>query len=102
MGETTEEAGTIMARARHSGTREAMNEADNTTGENCTRAAPAPSYLALHESGELARRVGALERLLTSCRVCPLDCGNDRTRNELARCFSAALPVVSSYHRALR
>ena len=55
-----------------------------------------PSYLALYESGELAERVLALEKLLVSCTVCPLDCGNDRTRGELARCFSAALPVVST------
>lgn len=56
-----------------------------------------PKYLALYESGELAERVRALEKLLVGCTVCPLDCGNDRTRGELARCYSAALPVVSSY-----
>jgi putative pyruvate formate lyase activating enzyme len=64
-----------------------MNEADNFQ----------PSYLALYESGELARRVGQLESLLERCTVCPLDCGNDRTRGELARCYSGRLPVVSSY-----
>ncbi|HVF67090.1 MAG TPA: radical SAM protein [Pyrinomonadaceae bacterium] len=53
--------------------------------------------MALYESGELAERVAALEALLVKCSVCPLDCGNDRTRGELARCYSAALPVVSSY-----
>jgi putative pyruvate formate lyase activating enzyme len=56
-----------------------------------------PNYLTLYESGELAERVRALEKLLVSCTVCPLDCGNDRTRGELARCYSGALPVVSSY-----
>jgi putative pyruvate formate lyase activating enzyme len=56
-----------------------------------------PSYLALYESRELAQRVQALETLLLRCTVCPLDCGNDRTRGELARCYSAALPIVSSY-----
>lgn len=56
-----------------------------------------PDYLSLYESGELAERVRALEALLLSCSVCPLVCGNDRTRGELARCYSAALPVVSSY-----
>ncbi len=56
-----------------------------------------PTYLALYESGELDERVRALENLLLSCTVCPLDCRNDRTRGELARCYSAALPVVSSY-----
>ncbi len=56
-----------------------------------------PKYLALYESGELAERVASLERLLEACTVCPLDCGNDRLRGELARCYSGALPVVSSY-----
>ena len=56
-----------------------------------------PSYLALYKSGELAERVQALEKLLQSCTVCPLDCRNDRLRGELARCYSGALPVVSSY-----
>jgi putative pyruvate formate lyase activating enzyme len=56
-----------------------------------------PSYLALYESGELEERVRALEKLLLSCTVCPLDCGNNRLENQLARCFSGRLPVVSSY-----
>ncbi|MET0649739.1 MAG: hypothetical protein ABW208_24260 [Pyrinomonadaceae bacterium] len=55
------------------------------------------SYLELYETGELQRRVEALERLLEACTVCPLDCGNNRLKGELARCYSAALPVVSSY-----
>jgi putative pyruvate formate lyase activating enzyme len=56
-----------------------------------------PSYLALYESGELAQRVQALEKLLHSCTVCPLDCGNNRLEEELARCYSGSLPIVSSY-----
>jgi putative pyruvate formate lyase activating enzyme len=56
-----------------------------------------PNYLALYESGELEERVQALERLLLSCTVCPLDCGNNRLENQLARCFSGRLPIVSSY-----
>jgi putative pyruvate formate lyase activating enzyme len=56
-----------------------------------------PAYLALYESGELDERVRALEKLLLSCTVCPLDCRNDRTRGELVRCYSGNLPVVSSY-----
>ena len=35
--------------------------------------------------------------MLRACNVCPLDCGNDRTAGEMARCYSAALPVVSSH-----
>ncbi len=56
-----------------------------------------PHYLSLYKSGELAERVQALEKLLLSCTVCPLDCGNNRLESELARCFSGALPIVSSY-----
>src|ERR1043165_4637820 len=56
-----------------------------------------PRYLDLYESGELEERVRALEGLLLSCNVCPLDCGNNRLENELARCFSGRLPIVSSY-----
>jgi putative pyruvate formate lyase activating enzyme len=56
-----------------------------------------PNYLQLYDSGELAKRVEALEKLLLSCTVCPLDCGNDRLRDELARCYSGRLPIVSSY-----
>ncbi len=39
----------------------------------------------------------ALEELLTACNVCPKDCGNDRTKDEIAACYSGRLPVVSSY-----
>jgi putative pyruvate formate lyase activating enzyme len=56
-----------------------------------------PSYLSLYTSGELARRVEALEHMLERCNVCPLDCGNNRLRDELARCYSGRLPIVSSY-----
>ncbi|MBC7931385.1 MAG: radical SAM protein [Rubrivivax sp.] len=56
-----------------------------------------PNYLALYESGELAERVQALEKLLLSCTVCPHDCGNNRMEEQLARCFSGRLPIVSSY-----
>jgi len=56
-----------------------------------------PSYLKLLRSGEFAGRVAALEALLESCTVCPLDCGNNRLKDELARCYSGHLPIVSSY-----
>jgi len=56
-----------------------------------------PSYLDLYESGELEKRVESLEEMLLSCNVCPLDCGNNRIENQLARCFSGRLPIVSSY-----
>jgi putative pyruvate formate lyase activating enzyme len=56
-----------------------------------------PSYLALHRSGELLRRADALEHMLASCTICPHDCGNNRLKNEVARCASGYLPIVSSF-----
>jgi len=56
-----------------------------------------PSYFKLIETGELERRVKALEALLESCTVCPRDCLNNRLRDEIAACYSARLPIVSSY-----
>lgn len=56
-----------------------------------------PTYLALYESGELKKRVHALEKLLLSCTVCPRDCLNNRMKDEIAACYSGRLPVVSSY-----
>ncbi len=56
-----------------------------------------PSYLALYESGELHKRVVALEAMLQSCVICPHDCGNNRIKDEIARCYSGYVPVVSSY-----
>lgn len=56
-----------------------------------------PSYLALHHSGELHRRVEKLEAMLASCTICPHDCGNNRLTDEIARCYSGYLPIVSSY-----
>jgi putative pyruvate formate lyase activating enzyme len=56
-----------------------------------------PNYLSLYESGELEERVQALEKMLLSCNICPLDCGNNRMENQIARCYSGKLPIVSSY-----
>ncbi len=56
-----------------------------------------PGYVRLLESGELEERVERLYALLSSCTVCPRNCGNDRLENVLASCASGANPVVSSY-----
>src|SRR5712672_818616 len=57
----------------------------------------AASYLSLLRTGELHRRVEALEALLERCTVCPRDCLNNRLNDEIAACYSGRLPVVSSY-----
>src|SRR6266481_2335331 len=56
-----------------------------------------PGYLGLLRTGELRRRVEALEALLERCTVCPRDCFNDRLKDEVAACYSGRLPIVSSY-----
>jgi len=55
------------------------------------------SYLRLLRTGELQRRVAALEALLERCTVCPRDCFNNRVKDEIAACYSGRLPIVSSY-----
>jgi putative pyruvate formate lyase activating enzyme len=54
-------------------------------------------FLTLYRENKLEERVERLEALLRSCTVCPKDCGNDRTRDEIAACYSGRLPIVSSY-----
>lgn len=56
-----------------------------------------PNYLKLFQTGGLEQRVEKLEKLLESCTICPKDCGNNRQKDEIAACYSGALPIVSSY-----
>src|SRR5712691_626304 len=56
-----------------------------------------PVYLGLLRTGELRRRVEALEALLERCTLCPRDCLNNRLQDEIAACYSGRLPIVSSY-----
>jgi putative pyruvate formate lyase activating enzyme len=56
-----------------------------------------PPYRTLFESGELARRAEQLNAMLASCNICPLDCNVNRLAGEISRCYSAKLPIVSSY-----
>lgn len=56
-----------------------------------------PKFLELYHSGELEKRVLQLGELLEACTVCPKDCGNNRLKDEIAACYSGALPIVSSY-----
>jgi putative pyruvate formate lyase activating enzyme len=55
-----------------------------------------PGYVALYRSGELERRVQALEARLASCDICPRECRVNRLQNELGYCHSGRLPIVST------
>jgi putative pyruvate formate lyase activating enzyme len=61
--------------------------------ENCSSK---PGYIALYESGELARRAEDLERRLAACDICPRNCGINRLENETGFCCSGYKPIVSS------
>ncbi len=55
-----------------------------------------PGYLALHRSGELARRAARLEARLAACDICPRECGADRLAGKTGACNSALSPIVAS------
>lgn len=55
-----------------------------------------PSYLKLYRSGELAKRVEALNALLKSCSVCPRNCAVNRLQNEQGFCLTGRHAYVTS------
>jgi len=55
-----------------------------------------PGYIALYRSGELERRVEALEARLSACDICPRGCGVNRLEDERGFCHSGLLPIVAS------
>jgi putative pyruvate formate lyase activating enzyme len=56
-----------------------------------------PAYLALHASGELARRAARAVASLADCRACPRLCGVDRLADRRAVCRSGRWARVASY-----
>jgi putative pyruvate formate lyase activating enzyme len=57
-----------------------------------------PSYLELHSSGELQRRIERAYEVLHHCTLCPRDCGIDRLAGEQGYCRAGAEPVVASWN----
>ncbi len=55
-----------------------------------------PSYVQLHESGELQRRTRLLLDRLQQCDICPRHCGVDRTQDELGYCRSPQRVLIAS------
>ncbi len=56
-----------------------------------------PSYIKLYRSGELKERAEKADSILKACNSCPRNCLVDRTVDELGKCISGYLPIVSSY-----
>ena len=61
-----------------------------------TKEAVEPGYIALYRSGELQRRAESLEARLSSCDICPRECGVNRLEGEPGFCRSTRLPIVSA------
>lgn len=57
-----------------------------------------PSYVGLHESGELGRRAEEAMTSLRACRICPRICGANRLEGEVGYCGAPAEPVVASWN----
>ena len=60
--------------------------------------AHAPSYLALHATGELARRADAAWEMLRGCTVCPQNCPVDRIAGKTGACHSGTEIIVGSWN----
>ena len=58
----------------------------------------APGYLALHEKGELHRRVEMARQRLASCDICPRACGVDRLQGKVGYCRAGAVVEVASWN----
>ncbi len=57
-----------------------------------------PAYRRLERSGELASRASELYSIYRKCRLCPRQCGVDRTRGERGFCSSTDRAKVFSAH----
>ncbi|MEN6537681.1 MAG: radical SAM protein [Bryobacteraceae bacterium] len=57
-----------------------------------------PAYLRLDRTGELADRAARLYAIYRSCRLCPRQCGVDRTKGEKGFCSSTNRAKVFSAH----
>jgi putative pyruvate formate lyase activating enzyme len=55
------------------------------------------SYLQLHASGELRRRIERGYEMLSHCALCPRDCGVNRLAGEKGYCRAGAESVVASW-----
>ncbi len=55
-----------------------------------------PGYLKLHSEGLLQARVEQAVELLSSCRVCPRNCGVNRLKDEVGECMTGRHALVAS------
>jgi putative pyruvate formate lyase activating enzyme len=55
-----------------------------------------PSYITLHEKGELSQRIKLLKEFLKECRLCPRECRVNRLDGETGVCQAGSELMVSS------
>ncbi len=55
-----------------------------------------PSYISLHKTGELQKRISALTDMLKECRLCPRQCNVNRLQGELGFCRAGDTLMLSS------
>ncbi|HUS79650.1 MAG TPA: radical SAM protein, partial [Armatimonadota bacterium] len=55
-----------------------------------------PTYLRLHESGELARRAEQAREMLAECAICPRQCRVNRLEDEIGFCGAGRQALVGS------
>ncbi|MCX7635449.1 MAG: radical SAM protein, partial [Syntrophales bacterium] len=56
-----------------------------------------PSYIDLHEGGELANRIAQATSLLTSCELCPRLCRINRRQDERGVCKTGRRAILASF-----
>ena len=56
-----------------------------------------PAFIRTYETGLLKHKIEIAEALLKGCRVCPRQCGIDRSSGEIGYCRTANQIVIASY-----
>lgn len=80
------------------GTQPNMQHAAHAPQHTLRNAQYEPSYLALHRSGELARRARAAMDTLRRCCLCPRYCAVDRLDGGRGACGIGSRPVIASWN----
>lgn len=57
-----------------------------------------PSYIRLHQTGELRRRGKSLWNMMASCTICPRECRVNRLDGETGLCGASSKVRVASFH----
>ena len=57
-----------------------------------------PAYEKLEKQGQLAKRIEEAYAIFEDCRLCPRECGVNRTKGERGFCGATIKPVVFSAH----